>query len=281
MKKEPNKKLIGFFILFTFALLITLITKNIFENYITNKYNLVVLYFSESIKGLNVGSPVMYEGVQVGKVVKIEIQTDPKTLDFSIPVYIRFAEDEDFSHMEFGKDSAEREWLNYLIRKGLRARLTNQNFLTGQLMIQLFMDDSAPIIYHKEIQDRRALVEIPTTLSTIGNLTRDIQDLPLKQIVVHFDNVLHVLEDDLPKLMQTYTKAGETLNTELPKLFQSYALAADRLNTYIDKSTPQTNQSLNQLNQTLKDISSASKSLQNLADYLERHPDSIIKGKKE
>ena len=281
MKKEPNKKLIGFFILFTFALLITLITKNIFENYITNKYNLVVLYFSESIKGLNVGSPVMYEGVQVGKVVKIEIQTDPKTLDFSIPVYIRFAEDEDFSHMEFGKDSAEREWLNYLIRKGLRARLTNQNFLTGQLMIQLFMDDSAPIIYHKEIQDRRALVEIPTTLSTIGNLTRDIQDLPLKQIVVHFDNVLHVLEDDLPKLMQTYTKAGETLNTELPKLFQLYALAADRLNTYIDKSTPQTNQSLNQLNQTLKDISSASKSLQNLADYLERHPDSIIKGKKE
>ena len=77
----------------TVALLITLITKNMFENYITNKYNLVVMYFSESIKGLSVGSPVMYEGVQVGKVVKIEIQTDPKTLDFSIPVYIRFAED--------------------------------------------------------------------------------------------------------------------------------------------------------------------------------------------
>ena len=281
MKKEPNKKLIGFFILFSFALLITLISKNMFENYITNKYNLVVLYFSESIKGLSVGSPVMYEGVQVGKVVKIEIQTDPKTLDFSIPVYVRFAEDEDFSHMEFGKDSAEREWLNYLIRKGLRARLTNQNFLTGQLMIQLFMDDSAPIIYHMEAQGRKRMVEIPTTLSTIGNLTRDIQDLPLKQIVLHFDNVLHVLENDLPKLIETYTQTGETLNTELPKLFQSYAQAANRLNTYIDKSTPQTNQSLNQLNQTLKDISSASKSLQNLADYLERHPDSIIKGKKE
>ena len=266
---------------FTVALLVTLVTKNMFENYIENKYNLVVLYFSESIKGLSVGSPVMYEGVQVGKVVKIEIQTDPKTLDFSIPVYIRFAEDEDFSHMKFGKDSAEREWLNYLIRKGLRARLTNQNFLTGQLMIQLFMDDKEPIIYHMEAQGRRTMVEIPTTLSTIGNLTRDIQDLPLKQIVLHFDNVLHVLETDLPKLIETYTKTGETLNAELPKLFQSYEQAATRLHTYIDKSTPQTNQSLNQLNQTLKDISSASKSLQNLADYLERHPDSIIKGKKE
>lgn len=281
MKKEPNKKLIGFFMAFTVALLVTLITKNMFENYVENKYNLVVLYFSESIKGLSVGSPVMYEGVQVGKVVKIEIQTDPKTLDFSIPVYIRFAEDEDFSHMKFGKDSAEREWLNYLIRKGLRARLTNQNFLTGQLMIQLFMDDSAPIIYHMEAPGRRTMVEIPTTLSTIGNLTRDIQDLPLKQIVMHFDNVLHVLEEDLPKLIETYTKVGEGLEKDLPQLLASYTKTGDELNTYVKGSKPQTNQSLNQLNQTLKDVSNAAKSLQNLADYLERHPDSIIKGKKE
>lgn len=143
------------------------------------------------------------------------------------------------------------------------------------------MDDSAPIIYHMEAPGRRTMVEIPTTLSTIGNITRDIQDLPLKQIVLHFDNVLHIIETDLPKLIETYTKTGETLNAELPKLLESYTQTGDELNNYVKGSKPQTNQSLNQLNQTLKDVSNAAKSIQNLTDYLERHPDSIIKGKKE
>ena len=101
MKKEPNKKAIGLFMLLGLALFGALIAKNLAEKYMMSKRHLVVLYFSESISGLNIGSPVVYEGVQVGKVVKIEIHTNPKTLEFSIPVYIRFLQDNDFSHMTF------------------------------------------------------------------------------------------------------------------------------------------------------------------------------------
>ncbi|MBO4295132.1 MAG: MCE family protein, partial [Alphaproteobacteria bacterium] len=88
MKKEPNKKIIALFMIICFALFIGLIVKNLVEQYMVNHRHLVVMYFTESIKGLNVGSPVVYEGVQVGRVVKIEIHTDPKTLEFNIPVYI-------------------------------------------------------------------------------------------------------------------------------------------------------------------------------------------------
>ncbi|MBR2299698.1 MAG: MCE family protein [Alphaproteobacteria bacterium] len=260
MKKEPNKKTIALFMLVGFALLIGLIAKNLIEEYIINNRNLVTLYFSESISGLNVGSPVVYEGVTVGKVVKIEIKTDPKTLEFSIPVYIRFSQDNDFSHMTFDDGTNRRDFLQMLIDKGLRARLDSQNLLTGQLMIDLFMDPNSEPVYHDDHDEKH--LEIPTTLSAFGNLARDIGDLPLKQIIWRFDNVLKKLEEDLPSLIETYTDAG------------------NKLSTYMNKSLPQTNQSLNQLNQTLKDVSNASKSIKNLADYLERHPDSVIKGKK-
>jgi len=262
MKKEPNKKLIGLFMIFGLAMLTGLIVKNAVEQYMVNNRNLVVLYFAESISGLNIGSPVVYEGVQVGKVVKIEIQTNPKTMEFSIPVYIRFSQDKDFSHMSFAENVTRREYLELLIKKGLRARLESQNLLTGQLMIELFMDEKAPIIYHVDKTESKQL-ELPTTLSAIGNLARDIGDLPLKQIIWRFDNVLSKLESDLPPLFETYGAVG------------------NKLNNYIDKSTMQTNQTLNQLNRTLKDVSNASQSMKNLTDYLERHPDSILKGKKE
>lgn len=262
MKKEPNKTLIGFFMVISIILFIGLVASKFVREYMTNHHHMVVLYFSESITGLNVGSNVVYEGVQVGKVVKIEIKTNPKTLEFSIPVYIRFSQDNDFSHMSFASDVTRREFLELLIKKGLRARLATQNLLTGQLMIELFMDESAPAIYHVEEGMVRTNLEIPTTLSAIGNLARDIEDLPLKQIVWHFDALLSNWEESVPTLIKTYTDAG------------------DKLNAYLDKSLPQTDQSLNQINQTLKDISQASKSLKNLTDYLERHPDSVIKGKK-
>jgi len=264
MKKEPNKKTIAIFMIIGLALLTGLIVKNLVERYMLNNSHLVVLYFSESISGLNVGSPVVYEGVMVGKVVKIEIKTDPKTLEFSIPVYIRFLQDNDFSHMTFDDSSSRRDFLQMLIAKGLRARLDTQNLLTGQLMIDLFMDPNSEPIYHENPEARsEEYLEIPTTLSAFGNLARGIQDLPLKQIIWRFDNVLSKLESDLPLLLDTYTNVGK------------------KLSNYFNKSLPQTDQSLNQINQTLKDVSGAAKSLQNLADYLERHPDSLIKGKKE
>lgn len=266
MKKEPNKKRIAMFIILGFAVMAGILLKVIADKWITENKNLAVMYFSESIKGLSVGSPVVYEGVQVGKVVNIEILTNPKTLEFSIPVYVRFAEDGNISTMSFDKELSRTQILHALIEKGLRARLTNQNFLTGQLMIELQMLPNTPIILKHELTEKRTdrhVFEIPTTLSTIGNLSKDFQDLPLKQIIGRMDNILAEFETQLPLILPRFADLGQ------------------KLNTYTDRSAPQTAQTLNQLNRTLKDVGAAAKSLKNLTDYLERHPDALLKGKKE
>ena len=90
-----------------------------------------------------------------------------------------------------------------------------------------------------------------------------MQDLPLKQIVARSDNILSELETQLPVILPQFADLGK------------------KLNDFTDNSLPQTEQTLNQLNRTLKDVSEAAKSIKNLSDYLERHPDAILKGKKE
>ena len=195
------------------------------------------MYFSESINGLTVGSPVVFQGVQVGKVVGIEIITDPKTLEFSIPVYARFStDDDDIKILNSSQKINRRMVLKTLIAKGLRARLTTQNLLTGQLMIELQMLPNTPIVLQQP-ENNQAIFEIPTTLSA--------------------------LEKGVPQVLQSFAKLG------------------DNLNLYTNQSAPQTAQTLNQLNRTLRDVSAASLSVKNLSDYLERHPDALIKGKKE
>lgn len=261
MKKQPNKKRIAMFIILGILVMGGIILKNIADKIITEKTNLAVMYFNESIKGLNVGSPVVFKGVQVGKVVDIKIITNPKTLEFNIPVYVRFAKDGDVSSMSFYQEVNRKDVWKALIDKGLRARLINQNLLTGQLMIELQILPDTPIVLKED--DNSSTLEIPTTLSTVAGLSKDLQDLPIKQIVNRLDKILIEIETDLPNILTRF------------------ATLAEKLNKYADKSAPQTNQTLNQVNTTLKDISQAAKSIKNLTDYLERHPDSLLKGKKE
>lgn len=261
MKKQPNKKRIAMFIILGILVMGGIILKNIADKIITEKTNLAVMYFNESIKGLNVGSPVVFKGVQVGKVVDIKIITNPKTLEFNIPVYVRFAKDGDVSSMSFYQEVNRKDVWRALIDKGLRARLINQNLLTGQLMIELQILPDTPIVLKED--DNSSTLEIPTTLSTVAGLSKDLQDLPIKQIVNRLDKILIEIETDLPNILTRF------------------ATLAEKLNKYADKSAPQTNQTLNQVNTTLKDISQAAKSIKNLTDYLERHPDSLLKGKKE
>ena len=231
-----------------------ILLKNVVAGLTADQKNMAVMYFSESINGLNVGSPVVYKGVQVGKVVNIEIMTDPKTLEFSIPVYARFStDDDDIKILNSSQKINRRMVLKTLIAKGLRARLTTQNLLTGQLMIELQMLPNTPIV----------LQQPENNIRYIPQISKDLQDLPLKQILARADNVLSELEKGVPQLLQSFTKLG------------------DNLNAYTDKSAPQTAQTLNQLNRTLRDVSAASLSVKNLSDYLERHPDALIKGKKE
>ncbi len=269
MSKKTNTKAVGLFVLIGFLCLFGIISKFMWNKISNSNQNIVVMYFQESVKGLSIGSPVVLEGVEVGKVVQIELVTSSNVMDFSIPVYVKFQKIRDINDSSFLQLTDKRTKLNELINHGLRARLATQSYITGQLMIELIFQPNTPIVLKRKNQT--SVLEIPTTLSTIKELSQGIQRLPLKDMVDRADRVLGALENNLPVI--------------LPK-FAELLTAMTELTKNIEKLTPQsktillkTNKTLNNANTTLQDISATARSIKNLTDYLERHPEAILKGK--
>ena len=255
MRRKPNNKLIGLFIVSGIALFMVIIGMFVSEKIMNKNQDLLVMYFSESIKGLDVGSQVVFKGVTVGKVVKIDIITDVEKLNFSIPVYMAFDEDDSDIDTEKPIEDAH-EVLQKLIAKGLRARLATQNYLTGQLMIELeFIENAPEAEYHSAPGSE--IPEIPTALSQIAEISQGIQEIPLRETFKKMNTFLDNLNNDVVPQMQ--------------KLITEFAVIPERT-----RSIPTI---LDGFNQAMQNISGAAKTLGNLADYLERHPEALLKGK--
>ena len=251
MPKEPNKKAVGLFMLIGFTVLTVIVGYFLQSTIFGKNKNLVVMYFEESINGLNVGSPVVFKGVEVGKVARIDLLTNMENLDFSIPVYVRM---ENQGIRALGKYDTKQELLDALIAKGLRARLTTQSFVTGQLMIELEVLPDTKVVLHPH---NSKYVEIPTVLSPIGELSKGLQDLPIKESVEKFNKFFDGLNGELPKISKIVKNIDGMVS-------RNSGLGRDVLQNF-DKA--------------MVSISEAAKSLRNLTDYLERHPESLLRGK--
>ncbi|MBE6447854.1 MAG: MCE family protein [Alphaproteobacteria bacterium] len=256
MRKEPNKKLIGIFMVSGFLVLLAVFAYYVKEKVFSEDGKMIVMYFEESINGLNVGSPVVFKGVHIGKVVSIDLIADAKDLEFSIPVYARVEPRKNVEDSSFDERAVV---LDELIAKGLRARLVTQSYLTGMLMIELELLPGTPIHLHHS--HKKDVLEIPTTLSPIGELSKGIQNLPIQKSVAEFN------------------KFFATLNAEFPKFLPQITRMVNQINRSISDKSGASSDTLANFNRTMSNISDAARSIRNLADYLERHPESVIKGK--
>ena len=264
MKKEPNKKAIGLFLVIGFALFLGLIGKSVLNKIHADTKDLVVMYFNESLQGLSEGSPVIFQGVEVGKVTRIVLVTNKDNLKFNVAVYARFKETEIISEGSLWEKLWKKENFNFLdimIEQGLRARLASQSYLTGQLRIDLVMLQETEVKMF-ESPKKENIPQIPTVLSAREELARGFNALQLQETINRFNHVTEVLGKELPVLLPALTKSSQNLDQTLAKVAGS------------------SDETISNLNEALHDVSDAAKSLQNLADYLERHPESLIKGKK-
>ncbi len=255
MRNEPNKKMIGLFMAVGLAVLIIIFGLFVKSKFFAGDGKILVMYFEESINGLNVGSPVVFKGVQIGKVASIELIANAEDLSFRIPVYVKMDAEQSINHSEaYG----EKEMiLNALIAKGLRARLTTQSYLTGQLMIELEMLPETPIVLRRP-QNEKDLLEVPTVLSPLGEISKGIQNLPLRDAVDQFRNFFISLNKEMPQIRDMVGSVNKVVNSNA-------RAAAETLDNFNDAAV---------------NISQAAKALRNFADYIERHPEALLKGKR-
>ncbi len=256
MRKTPNTKKIGIFtlvgLILFFAIIVTALGGKIFSQ----DDDKVVFFFDESIKGLSIGSPVVFQGVLVGKVVSINLDISKKTENFTIPVIAEMTNF--YNHKEF-KGESKYLILKHFIDKGMRARLTSQNILTGQLMIDLDFLPNTPMVFKNE-KTKYKYLEIPTVLSEFSKIRKDINDIPVNEIMRELDTLLDTLNDNAPVIMAQLVQFLNALNN--PE-------AASGLGGGVASS----------LNNAMLSIAKAAKSINNFADYLDRNPQALLIGK--
>lgn len=186
MAKEANRMMIGGFVVIAVFLLAASIV--IFgSGRFFKEADTYVLHFDNSIKGLNVGAPVLFQGVQIGSVSNIALRTNRDTLNFDIPVIIEVEPDR---FQVVGKKLERRdpaETLPILIARGLRAVLTMQSFITGQLMIELDYYPDTPVKLRGVDTD---LLEIPTIPSTTERLYQTLQNIDFKSLADHLESTM-------------------------------------------------------------------------------------------
>ena len=265
MKNEPNKKAIGLFLVIGFALFIGLIGQTIFHKIHTDTKDLAVMYFTESLQGLAEGSPVIFQGVEVGKVARIVLVTNKSDLNFHVAVYVRFKETDVISEgslwEKLWKKDKDLDFLGVMIREGLRARLASQSYLTGQLRIDLVMLPDTEISLF-DSPKKENIPQIPTVLSQKEELVRGLNRIKIQETLEKINTVAETLGQELPVLLPALTKSSQNLDKTLARVANN------------------SEETLSNLNETLREVSDTAKSFQNLADYLEQHPESLIKGKK-
>jgi len=184
MAKQASKTVIGVFVVSSIAMLIAGViifgSGDMFKK--TNKF---VMFFESSVKGLSVGAPVIWNGVEVGSVSSIVLKANAQTFTVNVPVVIEV----DPSRMEVeGERSKDaRGNLKRMIAKGLRAQLALESFVTGSSMIEIEFLPGTPV---RLTGLESKYPEIPTVRSAMDKVTQKLESLPIDKIAGKLVDIL-------------------------------------------------------------------------------------------
>jgi len=236
--------------------------------------------FDQSLRGLAVGAPVEFLGMNFGRVVSIRMDYDEKTQRFPFivgavvyPERLGQAHDKLLALAKAHGDNADlSHMVGKLVEHGLRAQARTGNLLTGQLYIALdFLPHTAKVNYDP---DARPL-EIPTAPGSFDKLQEQMTDIVDKLDKIPFDQIGNHLNDSLANLDATLKQVnGQTL----PALNSTLGDARRTLGTANDTLSGDSPLQQN-MGQTLQELQRTMRSLRVLTDYLGVHPESLLRGR--
>jgi paraquat-inducible protein B len=236
----------------------------------------VVMNFNQSLRGLSVGATVDFRGIELGEVTAIGVQYDPKARNFTMPVTMnlypdrlgrRFRES-----VEQGGEAAGKQLLRTLVAHGLRGQLRTGNLLTNQLYIALdLFPKAAPVA----IDVGRSPLELPTVPNTLDELQVQVADIARKLDQIPFDQI----SKNLNGTLQSANSLFKQLDTQLAPQARDTLAAAERTFGAAQSTLQQDSPLQSDMHQALTQLTQTLQTLNALADYLERHPESLLRGK--
>ena len=239
----------------------------------------VRMRFTQSLRGLSVGAPVDFIGVNIGQVFSLDLDYDPEHKSFPVIVTAliyppRMGKAYEVLEQSGTATSEDKmaKLVGQLVARGLRAQPRTGNLLTGQLYIALdFIPGSRPARFDVSVRP----LEIPTVSGSVEELQQKlvsivdkIDRMPIAQIGRHLDQDLVGLDGALQELRTEVMPAGSaafnSLHTTLGTV--DHALADDA--PWRDN-----------IDQTVVEARSTLRSVRSLTEYLDRHPEALLRGR--
>ncbi|MGS0980025.1 PqiB family protein [Burkholderia glumae] len=236
----------------------------------------VVMNFNQSLRGLSVGAPVDFRGIVLGNVTNIGIEYDPQHKNFMMPVTMNIYPErlgKRFRELVASQgEAAQQDILRRLVEHGLRGQLRTGNLLTSQLYVAVDFFPKAP---RAKLDLSRKPVELPTVPNTLDELQLQVADIAKKLDKVPFDQIGNNLNDALKHADQLF----QQLDTQVAPQARDTLSAAKQTFTTAEATLQQDSPLQSDVRGALKELTRTLRTLNNLADYLERHPESLLRGK--
>jgi paraquat-inducible protein B len=237
-------------------------------------------------RGLDTGTAVELQGIEVGEVTEAHLAYDEKrhTLVTRANFYVD-PERVEILNMPKGADAnqhdAVQKWIETLVNDGMRAQVSSASLLTGTKLVGLEMVANAPKAH---IEHEGEAMMIPT--STAGDFTAVLQDLQsvlknidratsgpqlghalqsLDETLTRLDKVTHDIEPDIKSLIKSLRDTADSAQSTLNTI---QGIAGNSAPTGTD------------LPRMMRELTEAARSVRGLADYLDRHPEALLRGRK-
>lgn len=237
--------------------------------------------FNQSLRGLVVNAPVDFLGVNVGRVVSVDLDYDAKTGTFpgivgAVIYPQRLGAANDKLRETAGGGNEEEQTTRILagfVAHGLRAQVRTGNLLTGQLYIAMDFDPKAPKLTNYDARARP--LEIPTVAGSFDKLQEQLQAFVDKLGKLPIDELVGNLNGSLSELQKTMKAVNSDVIPQMRGTLQQAQKTLGTANDTLSENSP----ARVQLGQAMDEVQRTARSVRVLTDFLSRHPESLIRGR--
>jgi paraquat-inducible protein B len=264
-----------------------------------------VSYFQTSIRGLTEGSEVHMFGKRLGSVTNVELLRDPRPEhEGNMVVRVAYVLQPERGLRERDRSALRAEGMRSLVENRLRVVLETNNFVTGQKVLALRYVPGAragsvtregdALVLPSETE---GLEELTASAAQIAN---EINRIPFREIGANLNRTLASVERAVagPELENAITSLSATLADvqglvqqaqvgltpaleRLPGISERLEHAVEQADTALGQSGYGTDSTAqHNLERMMDQVADAARSIRLLADYLTRHPESVLSGRK-
>ena len=236
--------------------------------------------FNQSLRGLVVNAPVDFLGVNIGRVVSVDLDYDPASGAFPgvvgaviYPQRLGAANDKLKEQAGAGDEEEQTSRiLGRFVERGLRAQVRTGNLLTGQLYIAMDFDPKAQkVAYNAKARP----MEIPTVAGSFDKLQEQLQAFVDKLGKIPLDDLAKNLNGSLVELQKTMKQVNTQVIPQMRGTLEQAQQTLGSANATLSEDSP----ARVQLGQAMDEVQRTARSVRVLTDFLSRHPESLIRGR--